>query len=105
MYGIASGSSGSNDPVSGAGCPRGSFKNRICRSVKVGGNASRSTTSYWLQPAISDRAGGIWRGEEPDKRVSRINIPGTYGDTGGEHRDFLNVGRQRYHMIYAGYGK
>jgi hypothetical protein len=77
----------------------GSFKNRTCRSVKVSGNGSRSTTSYWLQPAICDGAGRLWRDEEFDKRVSPIRIPATYGDTGGEHGDFLHVGRQRRHMV------
>lgn len=79
----------------------GSLKTRTCRSVKVSGNGSRSTTPYWLQAAICDRAGRLWRDEEFDKRVSRIRIPATYGDTGGEHRDFLHVGRQRRDMIYA----
>jgi hypothetical protein len=77
----------------------GSFKKQNLPEREVSGNGSRSTTSYWLQPAICDGAGRLWRDEEFDKRVSRIRIPATYGDTGGEHRDFLHVGRQRRDMV------
>ena len=58
-----------------------------------------------LQAVFRDGGDSDRRRQELDERSGCVQVFGSDGDPGGEHRNFLNLGRQRSDKIYAGDGK
>ena len=60
---------------------------------------------HGFQTALQDGGDGGRRRQELDERSSGIRRSGASGDARGKHCDFLDLGRQRSHIIYARHRK